>query len=208
MRDPAAYAVVLAAGTGSRFGGAKLLAPLEGRPLVAHVAATVARAVSTGTLAGGVAVIPPNATALAWYWDTAGLGLVTNPDPAAGLAASLQRGLAALESLIGPARPAAALIVLADQPRIRGDVIERLVEVWRAHGRSTRPRYAGSPDTPGHPVLLDRALWPLARDLTGDRGLGELLGSRPEAVSLVDVPGANPDVDTPADLRQLEEPME
>jgi CTP:molybdopterin cytidylyltransferase MocA len=57
-------------------------------------------------------------------------------------------------------------------------------------------------------VLLDRALWPLARDLTGDRGLGELLGSRPEAVSLVDVPGANPDVDTPADLRQLEEPME
>jgi CTP:molybdopterin cytidylyltransferase MocA len=54
-------------------------------------------------------------------------------------------------------------------------------------------------------VLLDRGLWHLARELTGDHGLGTLLALRPAAMTTVDVPGANPDVDTPGDLTQLED---
>jgi molybdenum cofactor cytidylyltransferase len=200
--ERAAFALVLAAGSGSRFGGAKLLAPFHGRPLVAHAAAAVAEAIAAGTLAGGVAVIPPAAPGLARTLDAAGLQLVENPDAALGMANSLRRGLAVLREHTAP--PASgAVIVLADQPLLRAEVIAQLVAGWRQSGRSTRPRYLATPAEPGHPVLLDRSLWHLAERLAGDTGLMQLLGGEP--VIHIDVTGANPDVDTPADLRQLED---
>ncbi len=202
----AVYALVLAAGQGRRFGGNKLLAPLGGRPLVAHAAATVAEAIAAGLLAGGVAVLPVGATALAWPLDTAGLTLVENPDSTEGMSTSLRRGLTALARPgLSPA-PGAALVVLADQPHLRIEIIRALIEDWRRQRGSVRPRYRDDPDTPGHPVLLDRAVWSLADLFTGDAGLGPLLARRAEPVRLLDLPGGNPDVDTPDDLSRLEDP--
>jgi CTP:molybdopterin cytidylyltransferase MocA len=200
----APWAIVLAAGPGTRFGGGKLLARLNGRPLVAQVASILGESIATGLLAGGVAVLPPGDTRLAWYFDIAGLDLADNPDAASGLASSLQRGVAALEAIQTSSPPGGALIVLADQPLLRREVIERLVAEWRTSGRSVRPRYAAAPEVPGHPVLLDRKHWPYVHELTGDQGLGSVLRARSDAVTVVDVPGANPDVDTPADLEQVE----
>lgn len=195
------HALVLAAGSGVRFGGNKLLASLHGRPLIAHAAAAVAEAIAAGVIPGGVAVIPPGATELIRHLDTAGLRVVENPAAREGIATSLQRGLEAL----GEISPAAggALIVLGDQPGLRADIIARLVAEWRQTGCSVRPRYRAAPSEPGHPVLLDRSLWPLASRLFGDTGLRELLAGQP--VTLIDVPGANPDVDTPAQLHPLED---
>jgi len=194
--------LVLAAGSSVRFGSDKLMAPFRGRPLVAHTVVAVTEAITAGTLAGGVAVIPSDAAVLAWQLDQAGLLLVENPEAATGLASSLKRGLAVLaEAHVPPA--GAAVVILADQPGLRAEVIARLVERWRRSGLSARPRYREMPDEPGHPVLLDRSVWPLAATLTGDTGLGSVL--RGDAITLVDVAGANPDVDTPADLRDLEE---
>ncbi|HEY7940414.1 MAG TPA: NTP transferase domain-containing protein, partial [Candidatus Limnocylindrales bacterium] len=83
--------VVLAAGAGSRFGGGKLLAPLEGRPVLQHVLDTLAAAGLTNV----VVVLGEDAeaveTALRWRTERR----VRNPDPARGLASSLQVGLAA-----------------------------------------------------------------------------------------------------------------
>ena len=58
-------------------------------------------------------------------------------------------------------------------------------------------------DAAPNPVLLLPAGWPLVARLTGDRGLGPLLAADPDRVVRVAVPGANPDVDTPADLAAL-----
>jgi CTP:molybdopterin cytidylyltransferase MocA len=199
------YAVLLAAGAGSRFGGPKLLTRLRGRPLVAYAAMTLAEAMDRAVLAGGVAVVNSGDTGLGWHLESAGLMLVENPESQSGIASSLRIGLRALERWQSGPSPRAALIVLADQPLLRGEVIARLVTAWKADRQSVRPRYAGQPDLPGHPVLLDSALWPAAYQLSGDAGLRTLFRLRPEAVRVLDVPGVNPDVDTPEDLLQLED---
>ncbi len=203
MIQPAPYAIVLAAGAGSRFGGDKLLAPWRGHPLIAHTAAMVAEAISAGMLGGAVAVVPPRSTALGWSLEAAGCTLVENPVAASGLASSLRLGLAEVVRA-DPLTPA-ALIVLGDQPLLGPDTIRRLVDAWRANGKSVRPRYRLTPDAPGHPVLLDRSVWPRVAALEGDRGLGPLFLAQPDLIATVDVPGSNPDVDTPADLRSLED---
>lgn len=200
----AIYALVLAAGRGRRFGGDKLLAPFRGATIIGHVTATLAQAMSGGLLTGGVAVVPVRARALLWPLDTAGLEVVENPDAGTGLASSLRIGLAALAHPDRHPAPTAALVVLADQPLLRLSVIEALVSAWRLAPGTLRPRYAEQPGEPGHPVLLDRADWPLAEGLRGDQGLGALLAGH-AGVRLVEVPGANPDVDTAEDLRLLED---
>lgn len=205
MAQPAPYAIVLAAGAGSRFGGDKLLAPFRGKPLVAHTALAVAEAIAAGTLAGGVAVVPAGDTRLGWHFDTAGLSLVENPQAASGMASSLRRGIGALESSALDPPAGAAVIVLADQPLQRPETIARLVEAWRRHGGSVRPRYRRHPDQPGHPVLLDRGLWAMLESLSGDEGFGAIFRQQPEAVTMIDLPGANPDMDRPGDLQQFEE---
>ncbi len=81
-----------------------------------------------------------------------------------------------------------------------------MIRAWQLSGAAVvRPRYSDSPDEPGHPVLLDRDAWGLAERLTGDQGLGRALSNAPELVVHVDVDGANPDVDTPADLPRLDQ---
>src|SRR5262245_20318978 len=126
VTDPSpVYALLLAAGLGSRFGGNKLLADLHGRPLIAHVAATLAECIANGALAGGVAVVPRNTTDLAWTLDTAGLTLIENPAPNSGLASSIKIGVRAVADMTnrpnGPTanRPTGILVLLADQPLLR-----------------------------------------------------------------------------------------
>ena len=63
------------------------------------------------------------------------------------------------------------------------------------------PAYAASETL--NPVLLDRAVWPAAMALHGDRGMGPLIHASPELVTRVPVEGDNPDIDTPADLDRL-----
>jgi molybdenum cofactor cytidylyltransferase len=131
---------------------------------------------------------------------TRGFGVVTNDAPEAGLSRSLRLGLRALE----PTTIDAALVVLADQPRTRIGVLSDLVGEWRRSAAPiVVPRYAGAPRTPGNPVLLARAVWPLAGTLRGDTGMSAIVRGRPELVAYLEVQGSNPDVDRPEDLEGL-----
>ena len=193
-------AVVLAAGRARRFGGAKLLAPLHGRPVVAHVLDVVRRARAAGVVADARVVVAADDDAVAALAREAGTTTVVNDAPERGLSSSLRCGLAALGPDTG-----AAVVLLGDQPLVRPDVLAALVAAWRdGRGVVVRPRYADAYSEPGHPVLLDRSVWPLADRLEGDAGLGLLLPPGSPEVALIDVAGRNPDVDTPADLHTLE----
>jgi molybdenum cofactor cytidylyltransferase len=194
-------ALILAAGTGSRFGGGKMRASLDERPLLAHVLAAVREAglgrvvVVLGRDAGPVlaAVRGVDAAALD------GVLVVVNPAPERGLATSLAVGF-------GPARaapaPAGVLVILGDQPRVRPEVLRGVCDAPAPAGTiAIAPRYEA--DAAPNPVLLLPAGWPHVARLRGDRGLGPLLAADADRVVRVPVRGANPDVDTPADLAGL-----
>ena len=188
-------ALVLAAGASSRFGSNKLLAPLEGRPLLQHALDAVAAA----GLADVVVVLGDEAPAIEAAIAWRGERRVVNERPGDGLSSSLRVGLDAAVEVAGAD---AVLVVLGDQPRLRAGVVRAVLAVAASpgtgHALFVRPRYAD--DSAPNPVLLRRAAWALAAGLDGDWGLGPLMANRPEQVVEVPVAGANPDVDTPADL--------
>ncbi|HYC07179.1 MAG TPA: NTP transferase domain-containing protein, partial [Candidatus Binatia bacterium] len=93
MTDPArTAAIVLAAGAGSRFGGGKLLAPLDGRPILDHVLAVGRDA----GVARTIVVLGDSAAEIEAAVDLSGVETVVNPDPVAGLSSSLRIGLGVL----------------------------------------------------------------------------------------------------------------
>jgi molybdenum cofactor cytidylyltransferase len=181
-------AVVLAAGESRRFGGRKQLARLEGRTLLEHVL--------LGADAAGlrpiIAVVPVWLTRPAGASDE--LIWIRNPVPELGLSHSLQLGLTAV-----PPRIAAAIILLGDQPTVATETIGTLLAA-----RGKRPIVAGRADgVLAPPLLIERSLFAMAKELRGDIGLREVLTAHPKWVTAVDVGAHAPDVDTPDDLADL-----
>lgn len=181
-------ALVLAAGTASRFGATKQLALLEGEPLVAKVVAIAHEAgcdavmVVVGHDAGhvGMAIVDRDVT------------IVRNPDYHLGQATSLGFGLRVLEGGFA----SAAVVLLADEPTLDPDVVRRCIRAWSDGATVARPRFR---DRVGHPVVLDRSVWRDFRDATGDTGGREVLSTLD--VTFVDVDTDGPrDIDTPGDL--------
>ena len=175
-------------------GSPKQLLPLDGRPMLQHVVDAAAAAglpdlvLVLGHAAEQVAaalVLPPGART------------VVNPRHAEGQSTSLAAGLAA-----APPGAGAALVLLGDQPEVRPDAIRAVVAARVAGGPPMlRAAYGGRP---GHPVLLDRSLWPELAGLRGDGGARTLASRDPSALGLVEVGGDPPeDVDTPEDHRRL-----
>ena len=87
-------ALVLAAGSATRFGGGKLLAAFEGRPLLHHALAA-ARAAPVATVAVVTGADAQAVAACARAFDPA-IRLVHAADHADGMAASLRAGVAAV----------------------------------------------------------------------------------------------------------------
>src|SRR5207249_2874483 len=154
--------LVLAAGSSSRLQGPvpKQLLELDGRSLVQHPvdAAAGAGLEAVVLVVGHLGDRVEEAVSL-----PPGGRVVVNPDHRSGQAGSLKVGLAAL-----PEDAEAAVILLADQPRVQSETISRVVaEFLRTGTPIVQARYD---DGPGHPVLLAREVWPLLQSLSGDTG--------------------------------------
>ena len=190
-------AIVLAAGAGSRFGGGKLLASVDGKPILQHVLDSLAAAAVQDV----IVVLGDDAREIERriHWRTE--RRVRNPDPGRGLSSSVRVGLEAVDPSTD-----GALFVLGDQPSVRPEVMTTVATADVSAGASiVVPRYAegGGPN----PVLVLRAAFGLATELEGDRGFGPLIGAHRERVQEVPVGGSNPDVDTRGDLALLAERM-
>jgi molybdenum cofactor cytidylyltransferase len=111
-----------------------------------------------------------------------------------GLATSIHAGLDAV-----PARTAAVLVTLVDQPSVDRAALVRLLAAWRRRpGRAAAALYAGHP---GVPAVLPRRSWRAIRELRGDTGARALL--RAAAVTAVPMPEAELDIDTTTDAETM-----
>lgn len=184
--------IILAAGASTRMRQPKQLMTIGGKMLLQHVvdAAAASRLASIIIVLGHEADAIERALVLPRRART-----VTNASYADGLASSLVYGLRAAI----PGNPAAA-ILLGDEPAIRADAIDAVIEAFRAsQAFIARALYAGDAGarTPGHPVIIDRELWPLTEDLRGDEGLRRIIRAHPEWTLDVEIDRPAPaDIDT------------
>jgi molybdenum cofactor cytidylyltransferase len=191
---PRIAAVVLAAGRASRMGSNKLIAELDGEPIVRRTVRAV-----LGSRARPVIVVTGH-EAEAVRAALAGLDvrLVHNPDFADGMSTSLRVGVAAAGAV------GAALICLGDMPRLEARHLDAVIDAYRT----------GDPDEiivptcdrkRGNPVLWPHSYFAEIAELSGDVGARALIDRHAEQVRLlaIDDPAILVDVDTPAALAEL-----
>jgi molybdenum cofactor cytidylyltransferase len=177
-------------------GGAKLLLPVDGRPMVRRVVdAALASSVSQV-----VVVVGHDRDAVTAALAGAPVATVENPEYAAGMSTSLRAGLAAVDAAAD-----GVLILLGDQPFVTQTLIDTLVEAFIASGKAVvRPAVAGAP---GNPVLVHASLIPELLTETGDVGGRHVIARHDDDVCLVEVADAREllDVDSLDEYEKVRE---
>jgi CTP:molybdopterin cytidylyltransferase MocA len=187
--------ILLAAGGSRRLGFPKQLVRRRARSLLAHALTAARAALPVGPL---IVVLgaEPLRLRLAARRALPKLTVVYNARWASGLASSLKAGLAAV-----PSGTDAVLVTLVDQPNVDERALRRLLRAWRGRpGAAAAALYGGQP---GVPAVLPRRYWRAIRALRGDAGARSLL--RGGEITIVPMPEAELDVDTPADVARLAE---
>ena len=180
--------VLLAAGSGTRFGGNKLLTRLpDGTAIGVAAARHLVRA-----LPHSIAVLRPGDEVLEQLLTADGLRTVINPNAAAGMGTSLACGVAAVEA-------DGWVIALADMPAIQPATIQAVAEALVAGAPLAAPVYHGQR---GHPIGFARRFHAALTALTGDRGGRDILAQHSDELRLIEVddPGVLVDIDHATDI--------
>jgi molybdenum cofactor cytidylyltransferase len=186
-------AVVLAAGLGSRMGGGKMTALLNGEPMIA---ATV-RQIAAAAVDRVIVVTGHDEEAVRAALDSSQVAFVHNPEFASGLSTSLRAGIA-------EAGDADAVVVcLGDMPRVSADTIDRMIAAFNPteHRSIVVPTHQGKF---GNPVLWGAEHFAALTSLEGDKGARMLLASLKDEVTEIEADaGVLLDADTPEALRSI-----
>ncbi len=181
--------VLLAAGSGRRFGSHKLLAPLaDGRPLAVAAASNMVAA-----LTRVVAVVRWGDEALAAQLRGSGAEVIFCPDAARGMGHSLACAVAACQQAGG------WVVALADMPAIRPDTIAAVAKMVASGAAIAAPCYR---QQRGHPVAFATQWRKDLLALRGDQGARRIIERQRSRLVMVecDDPGVVLDIDLPADL--------
>jgi molybdenum cofactor cytidylyltransferase len=194
MHDPASPVIVLlAAGEGSRFGGAKQLADIAGEPMVRRVARTLLETdipvvAVTGAYADDVEIV----------LDDLPLSVIRCEDWQLGMGNSLAAGVC--EAARSFAQATAVLICLADQPLLEKASVQAMLQRHKA--APDRILVTAHGNTQGPPVLFPRDCFAALTMLSGIHGARSLLEQHAERVEVMNCTSGI-DVDTPEDLQQV-----
>jgi len=195
-QGPRIGALLLAAGQSRRMGGPnKLLAAIDGVPMVAHVA----RRLLASRARPIIAVLGNQAEAVDAALGKLPVERIRNPEFAAGLSTSLKRGVAALAPDLD-----GVIVCLGDMPLISGRHLDRLIAAFNPlEGRAIIvPTRRGKR---GNPVLWSKRFLPEMAELAGDVGAKHLIGEHADLVAEVEMDddAVLVDIDTPDALDAL-----
>ena len=188
-----AVAIVTAAGSAERFGGKKLLTPIDGEPLLDHTI----RALLEGGAAEVIVVVGRDARAELERDVNAMLDprvrAIENPDPSRGMFSSIQAGAA-------QAQGDPLLVLPGDMPFVSPATVRAVLDAYSRKPAIVSPRYRGKR---GHPVALPGALRDEIRAADPLGTLHEVIKKHTDMRVDVDLDdrGIVRDVDTVEDLR-------
>lgn len=184
--------LVLAAGEGARFGGRKQLALYQGKPLLRHVLEELTPLFGRDlyiVLGAYRDEIAPHAAPIAQVIEHQGWRH--------GLGSSIATGV---KSLAQTADYDGVMLVLGDQIRIKRDAFSNMIEHFDGKHIVTSV-YAGKKSVP---AIFPASSFAELKCLTGDYGARKLLRSNDTNLISVPLPEAEIDIDTQADLNQLQ----
>jgi molybdenum cofactor cytidylyltransferase len=185
--------VLLAAGEGSRFGGAKQLADVAGEPMVRRVARIMLE-----TDIPVIAVTGAYADDVEAVLDDLPLYVIRCENWQLGMGHSLAAGVRGLIHHFPLA--SAALICLADQPMLDKTFVQTMLQ---QHAATPHRIFAtGHAASPGPPVLFPRDCFPALMMLSGSRGARSVLEQEAARVDVLAC-ATNIDVDTQEELRRV-----
>jgi molybdenum cofactor cytidylyltransferase len=187
-------AVILAAGQSRRMGRNKMLLPYGASTVIETVVTevTACPAVSDAIVVTGHE--PDRITALLAPYP---VRCVFNPAyDRAEMLVSLQVGLRALSAEVH-----AALIVPGDHPRLRRDIIQRVIDANQS-GMLVIPSYQMKR---GHPILIDRVWWDELLALPETASLRAFIRAHEDRIRyvVVETDSVLKDVDTPEEYDDL-----
>lgn len=183
-------AILLAAGAGTRFGGGKLLHPLDdGVAIAAHAARNLVAAGITDV----VAVLRPGDFPLAEMLEQEGCYVTFCADASRGMGHSLAHGVKEASTSQG------WIVALADMPRVRSQTIQAIREALENGALIAAPTHKGAR---GHPVGFSGSLLNELLRLAGDTGARGVLERHAAEIRLIecDDPGIAIDIDRRTDL--------
>jgi molybdenum cofactor cytidylyltransferase len=187
--------LLLCGGASLRFGAEKLLADVDGQPLVSRSARNLVNGAGNA-----LAVVPPGNKALRRILEAAGCEVLESNDTSRGLGASLAAGVRHT--------PAAAgwIVALGDMPFILPGTIA-LVRAKLAEGAAIAAPVLLPKRERGHPVGFAESLRNELAALDGDEGARSVIARHAGAVVSIPVDdgGIVIDVDTPGDLEMARE---
>ena len=189
--NPNLVGVLLAAGASSRLGQPKQLVNYNGVPLVCHAVSQALGFCDAGLTVVTGACHDDVFTAL----DHLPVRVVFNSGWPEGIGSSIRQGVTS----VGP-DVCAILLITCDQPAISSHDLRNLVNAWKC--RPDRVAAAGYAGTTGVPAIFPSSFRKELQGLNGDRGAKNIIDAA-EDVSVVDMPNALFDVDTPDHLDKL-----
>lgn len=189
-------AIVLAAGAATRMGSLKQLLPYRGRTLLHHA---IDQAMEAG-LGPIVVVVGAEADRVQAAIAARPVDIARNANWQLGMGASLTAGIQKLQEVAG--HSAAVAVLLADQPLITSEHLSAMrTALYTGHTPIVAAQYN---HTLGVPALFKREVFAALAALPPESGARHLLRDERFPVTPFPLPEAALDLDTPADLAELE----